>query len=1195
MYIKQIIIQGFKSYKDQTVVDPFSPKHNVIVGRNGSGKSNFFAAIRFVLGDQYHGMSREERQALLHEGTGSAVMNAYVEIIFDNSDGRFVTGPSEVTLRRSIGLKKDEYSLNRKNITKNEVVRLLESAGFSPSNPYYIVPQGRITHVTNMKDGERLNMLKEIAGTSTYEDRRAESVKVMDESINQRAKVDETLAQISARLSELEEEKNELKDYQKADRERRCLEYTIYRLEQDAFEGALRKVEEDRMEGLGQTDDSADQLKTAEAQFETLDAEIAELQQTARLLTEEQAQIEQDRNDVAKEKATLEFEVQSQLDEQAAMQQSQQQYAAELKDVQQKIKQRETELTKLNPDFEAAGKQSRALQQQIQEADSTRQRLMSKQGRSARYRNKRERDDDLRREMADAKTQLDTRQSIAKQHVSDTAELDKQIAQLEANVASMRERLENRGDEQQDFETNKQKLKDEEDKLVDRRKEIWREEAKLDSLLINARQEMEKAEQFLSRMMDQNTSRGLTSMRRIIKQHGIEGVYGTVGELVSFRNDTFRVPVEITAGTSLFHVVVDTDATATRIVDILQKERGGRVTFMPLNRLRSRPINLPSTNDAVPLINKLTYEPEFETAIQQVFGKTVVCPNLQAASHNARAHGVNAITLDGDRSNKKGALTGGYHDTRHSRLEGLVRAKTAREAHEELVERRSSLQHERETLDQQITKAHSEVQKIRHQQAQVDNGYGPLRQEIQRREQEVYKKQDERATKQRAMDTVEALLAQLQQQISGFEAELAGPFTKALTDEEERLLKTISDPSVRQQYNQVSKRFSDLEAHKQQLEQEIRDSLRPRLDQLRTQEHEFGDTVGERRVQDAQLARASKKLKEWNAKLDKQVQATEQTKQKLDSVTRARDQAQQHVEEIARSMGNVQKMLAKSAQKKRTLQTRLDEVAASIRALGVLPDAAFSSPYSTMESRTATARLSKAQEALKKFTHVNQKAFEQFAESQKKREALESRRAELNKSDSSIRALINYLDQQKDEAIERTFKQVSREFARIFEKLVPAGKGRLIIQRRADRVARNQDEEDSGDEHSSVENYTAVGISVSFNSKHDEQQRIQQLSGGQKSLCALTLIFAIQASDPAPFYLFDEIDANLDAQYRTAVADLIKDSAGTGQFICTTFRSEMLRVADKCYGVNQSHKASSIAPVSIEDALDFVEGQVAAH
>jgi structural maintenance of chromosome 3 (chondroitin sulfate proteoglycan 6) len=132
---------------------------------------------------------------------------------------------------------------------------------------------------------------------------------------------------------------------------------------------------------------------------------------------------------------------------------------------------------------------------------------------------------------------------------------------------------------------------------------------------------------------------------------------------------------------------------------------------------------------------------------------------------------------------------------------------------------------------------------------------------------------------------------------------------------------------------------------------------------------------------------------------------------------------------------------------------------------------------------------------------------------------------------------------------------------------------------------------------SKVDSYVGVSISVSFNSKYDEQQRVAQLSGGQKTLCALALLFAIQKCDPAPFYLFDEIDANLDAQYRTAVAAMIHELANEkkdgedvgGQFICTTFRPEMIHVADKMYGVIYKNKNSKLTVQKREDALKFVD------
>lgn len=125
-------------------MEPFSPKHNVIVGRNGSGKSNFFYAIQFVLSDEYSHLRPDQRQQLIHEGSSQKIVSAYVEIIFDNSDNRLPIDEKEVALRRQIGFKKDQYYLNKKMVTRSDVMNVLESAGFSRSNPYYIVKQGKI-------------------------------------------------------------------------------------------------------------------------------------------------------------------------------------------------------------------------------------------------------------------------------------------------------------------------------------------------------------------------------------------------------------------------------------------------------------------------------------------------------------------------------------------------------------------------------------------------------------------------------------------------------------------------------------------------------------------------------------------------------------------------------------------------------------------------------------------------------------------------------------------------------------------------------------------------------------------------------------------------------------------------------------------------------------------------------------------
>ncbi|KAJ5369747.1 Chromosome segregation protein sudA [Penicillium cataractarum] len=1199
MYVKQIIIQGFKSYKDQTVIEPFSPKHNVIVGRNGSGKSNFFAAIRFVLSDAYTHLGREERQALLHEGSGSAVMSAYVEIIFDNSDDRFPTGKPELVLRRTIGIKKDEYTLDRKNATKNDVMNLLESAGFSRSNPYYIVPQGRVTALTNMKDSERLVLLKEVAGTQVYEARRAESLKIMQETNSKRAKIDELLDYINERLAELEEEKDELRNYQEKDKERRCLEYTIYSREQHEIANVLENLEEQRQNGVEDADNNRDQFVEGEKAMAQIDAEIAEYRQQIEFLKVDKAQLEDERREASKSLAQIELRAKALSDNQAAAQALKSRHDNDLNAVQTAIQEREEELEDLLPQFNASKDEEDDVKARLTEAETSRQRLYAKQGRNSRFRNKSERDKWLQMEIRETHRSIANVQGVVTQTQEDIQELEKEIALLEPETERLRKQIDGRGDTMHSVDQEIQNAKDERDRLMDQRKELWREEAKLDSVLSSASQEMDRAERSLSQMMDNNTSRGLAAVRRIKRQHNLDGVYGTLAELFDV-SDRYRTAVEVTAGQSLFHYVVDNDETATKVLELLQKEKAGRVTFMPLNRLRSKPLNMPRASDTIPMLDKLQFDPAYERAFQHVFGKTIICPNLQVAAQYARSHGVNAITPEGDRSDKRGALTGGYHDARQSRLDAVKNVGKWRDEYESKRNRGTEIRKELEKLDQLITKAVGELQKLEQQKHQVQNSSGPLRQELRSKRDLLQKKTDSLDAKRRALRNVESNLAALNDQVNAFQGEMSSPFQKALTNDEEAHLETLSGTvqELRRKYQELSSQRSELEARKSVLEVELRENLNPRLDQLQNRDVDMAEEEVQGNLKETQREqkRLSKALEKLNGRLKEVDSSIEEATTKVADLQQRNADTRREMEDLARSIEKHQRRMEKSMQKKAALTKQAAECAANIRDLGVLPDEAFTK-YKNTDSNAVVKKLHKTNEALKKYSHVNKKAFEQYNSFTKQRETLTTRREELDASQKSIDDLISVLDQRKDEAIERTFKQVSREFANVFERLVPAGRGRLVIQRKTDRTARAEDDLDSEDEEArqSVENYVGVGISVSFNSKHDDQQRIQQLSGGQKSLCALALVFAIQACDPAPFYLFDEIDANLDAQYRTAVAQMLKSISDStnGQFICTTFRPEMLHVAEKCYGVSFSQKASTIDVVSREEALKFVEGQKA--
>ncbi|KAI2785258.1 RecF/RecN/SMC protein [Daldinia loculata] len=1193
MYIKQIIIQGFKSYKDQTVMEPFSPGTNVIVGRNGSGKSNFFAAIRFVLSDAYTQMNREERQALLHEGSGSAVMSAYVEVIFDNSDDRFPTGNKEVVLRRTIGLKKDEYSVDKKVSTKADVANLLEAAGFSRSNPYYIVPQGRVTALTNMKESERLNLLKEVAGTQVYESRRAESLKIMTETNNKREKIDELLDYIKERLSELEEEKEELRDYQDKDRERRCLEYAYYHKDQVATQEALEELEESRQGGIEDTDENREAYNSGMRVIATLDAEIHKLQQQMELLRIDRRQLDEDRRESAKAMANAELVVKSLSDSMSAQEQARSQHDAELDEVKTTIAQREAELKKLTPDFEKAKRKEAEIKQALDSAEAGRQRLFTKQTRGSQFKSKAERDAWLRKEIDELNVTLSQQRANRLDADEEVKTIQATIQQLENEIANLRQRNEGFGGDRLALAEEVTNAKDVLDKLNEERKLLRREDDKLETIIANAQGELANAERELSHTMDRSTSRGIAYIQRMKRENDIPGAYGTLAELLDV-NEAYRLPVEQVAGASLFHYVVDNDDTATYLASTLQKNFGGRITFMPLSRLKPRMPNLPRANDAVPLLSKIKYSAEYEKAFQQVFGNTIICPNLTIASQYARSHGVNGVTPDGDTSNKRGAMTGGYIDTRKSRLEAVRAVNKWREEYDQLKSRANDIQKRIEQKDQEITNALGEERRLAQRLRQMEDGYGPLRAELNAKNNQVDRERDRLEAAIKRRDVVERNMKQFQDNLSAHEAELASDFKKVLTANEEKQLENLGATvqELQKEWNEVSNKRRELESRKRKLELDLRTNLQLKLDQLTSQAFETASS-GTTNLKEAkrELKKAQTTIASVQSKIKANDQQIESAESKIASLEKQKAEKEAQQQEIAREIKKQEKRMDKNRQMKALLTTRATELAKNIRDLGVLPEEAFEK-YERFDHKTVVSRLKKVNDALKKYKHVNKKAFEQYNSFTNQQDQLLKRRKELDQSQASIEELVAHLDQRKDEAIERTFKQVSKEFATIFQRLVPAGHGRLVIQRRADRRV---DPDDSDEEQrSSVENYTGVGISVSFNSKTaDEQQRIQQLSGGQKSLCALCLIFALQQTESSPMVIFDEVDANLDAQYRTAVAGLLQSisaEAGT-QFICTTFRPEIVHVADRCYGVLFRNKNSTINCVSTEQALDFVEGQ----
>ncbi|KAI7830862.1 chromosome segregation protein sudA [Kickxella alabastrina] len=1103
MHIKRISIQGFN-------------------WRNGSGKSNFFAAVRFVLSDAYTNLGREERQALLHEGTGPATI-----------DNRFPTGKEETVIRRTIGLKKDDYSLDRKSSTKAEISSLLESAGFSRSNPYYIVPQGRITSLTHAKDNERLALLKEVAGTQVYESRREARTE------RTRVKITEDLALIEERLGELDAEKDELDKYRTLDRERRCLEYAIYSLEQ-----------EDVVEQLDEIDIKREQLLVA---VNARQEAYPRAKQALELLRIEREQLAAEAEDYARARAQTEQGRSSGRDSITELRRTVDSLARD-------IRTRENEVLRVESQYTKALAVETKLREQFEVADQQRKSLLQKQGRSSHFGNKAQRDAWLANEIAQLGESIQQQRVQYEAAEKEHADLQARLVIISQSIAETRARADTSVQLSAEMQAREIQLKEEKDAKISQRKGLWRKEARLETENSDLREELKRAERAIGSTVDRSTSEGLQALSAIRDELGLSGIYGPLFELFEV-DETYRTCVETIAGASLFHIVVDTDETATKVLNELNRQKLGRLTFMPLNRLHPSPATYPGASDAIPMIERLRFNRRYQRAFQQIFGKTIICPSLDVGGNYARSLGLTAVTLEGDKVDRRGELMGGFVSRKGSRLEAakaLVQARARVQVAE--VQARETLA----TLSE-ITALHSELQMINARVSQASNERTSAKLELK---QLVKEESDARSFSDNASKALAALRAQhrsAELELQSLQAELKTPFTRGISAEErtvlERLLTEVDGQAA--ELSKLSSTRVELESRRNAIVVRTRE-----LAKLAKLQEDIGERLGDvhREIDD--------RVREI-ADLERQI---EETKGRLDNETR---RAEKEMEQLEKCL----------AQRNLYLQKK-NEYMRNIQDLGVLPEEAFRN-FNRAQVPKLAKRLHKTNEKLKRFGHVNKKAFEQFSIFARQRENIRQRKQELDQSSASITELIEVLDQRKDEAIERTFKQVSKYFGEVFAKLVPVGKGALVMLRRTDKDA--DDPMEGGDVLSSVENYIGVSIRVSFNSKTDEGLRMQQLSGGQKSLVALALIFAIQRCDPAPFYLFDEIDANLDAKYRVAVATMIYELSRDSQFVTTTFRPEMLVHADKFYGVTFNNKVSSISTIDRSRATGFIENIQPAH
>ncbi|KAF2361805.1 SMCs flexible hinge [Trinorchestia longiramus] len=1154
MYIRQIIIQGFKSYREQTVIEPFDPRHNVVVGRNGSGKSNFFYAIQFVLSDEFSHLRAEQRQALLHEGTGPRVISAFVEIIFDNSDGRIPIDKNDVCLRRVIGAKKDTYFLNRKAVTKLDVMNLLESAGFSRSNPYYIVKQGKINQMATAPDSHRIKLLREVAGTRVYDERREESKGILKETESKREKIEEFLRTIEERLATLEEEKEELKEYQKYDKMRRSLEYTIHDRELKETRKKLDDMENQRKNSGAEQDKQRQGLQKAQDAIKTATKDMKDIKQKLTQVREERDTYNMEQQQLLKEKTRLELMIKDLSDEVQGDNKSKERAEKELEKLRHTIAMKENELESIRPKYEEMKRREDAAQRELSLKDQKRKELYAKQGRGSQFTSKEQRDQWIQKEL----------RSIDRAMVEKTD----QITKLEEEIERDRRRTLDLEDKLKELSVQTESYRGN----IDEYNKVFYEMKK--------RKDQLQSERNVQKVLDTFRDRG-GHLAEIVPQY-----FGLLIENFECERSIYTA-VEVTAGSRLFHHIVESDRVGTQILKEMNKQKlPGEVTFMPLNRLTVKDIDYPHTNDAIPMVSKLTYSERYNKALRYIFGRTLICRNLEVATNLARSTKLDCVTLDGDQVSSKGSLTGGYFNSSRSRLE---MQKNRSELQDQINNAETELRQLQSTLrntEQEINKIVGEMQKTEIKNSKAKNLFEKVKSDIRLMKEEQQNLERSKQPKERSLAQLKANLEAMQATKEGLESELHQDLLATLSVQDQHEVDQLNDDIRRltQENKEAFTRRMKLEADKNKLENLLTNNLNRRKDELMQALQEI--SVEDRKMQldhsQSEIVRVDARVIEVS-ELFKEVDKKVSEAQKKDKMMKAElEKYKLKEKEIMEQMEDDAKDLEKMASRQNLLHQKIDECTKKIRDLGSLPSDAFDK-YQTLQTKQLFKKLETANMELKKYSHVNKKALDQFISFSEQKEKLVARKEEIDRGYEKIKELMQVLEQRKYEAIQFTFKQVSKYFSEVFKKLVPQGHAQLVMKTDCD------DEGETEEQQGTTDNFTGVGIRVSFTGRNAEMREMNQLSGGQKSLVALGLIFAIQKCDPAPFYLFDEIDQALDASHRKGVADIIHELSDGAQFITTTFRPELLEHANKFYGVKFRNKVSHVECVSREEAYDFVE------
>jgi len=1153
MHIKKISIRNFKSFAKRVEI-PVYEGFTVISGPNGSGKSNIIDSVLFCLGLSHSTKLRADRLTdLVYSGNGSAG-GAEVSIVFDNSDGKIPSEP-EIEITRKIRLtEKGYYSyyyINGKSANLSEVHRLLSHAGIY-GDTYNVIMQGDVTRITEMTPVQRRKIIDDIAGISEFDEKKEKAIEELEKVRENMNRIETILNEVSTRLKQLERDKDEALRYKMLTEKKK--EYEVY-LKAHRYRNLLNrknnlKKEIERVEKL--KDDESRKLIELENSIQKLTSEASEISNKIAEKTDETYQQIQNKiievnSEIEGIKNSREFfenELKRLKDEKTGILLDTSKLKDELEKVEnelEKLLMQKISISEIVGDLETRVELTKS---KLQEVDTKFQKmkddLLSIKEETEKIKEKKSllvREQDKKLEtIRRIGIEIEDLEKEEKKQSSLVSEMEKEIEELRSQIDKKEKELE---------------------KHIKRRNEI-------DSLLFNLRNQLSALEEELKSKEVEvaKVKAKISALRPFSKsvelvleakqKKALPGVYGTVSQLGEV-NEQYMLAVEIAAGNALQFIVVENEDDAIRAINYLKQVRGGRATFLPLNKIM-RKIELkelPRDDEIIDYaINLVRFDKKFRPVFEFVFGDTVVVDNIQTAKR--LMNGRRIVTLEGDLIEKSGSMTGGSSDGR----KGLLLSRELIEKEKELMEEitilnskkagivgdirtneqtRREVQSEIEKIEKIINELNSEISVSNSRLEDASSRISDIEEKLKEKIAERERLYNEMSELEKEIKDIDSDIQMRQKSILEIENALKGSKIPQLTSELDRLKDELS--RNRQVLISVEKKIENTEFRKEQIEktkkekeeylariEKTENSINQKLKEGKGRIESLRNELENLRVEEENVGEEVKELREKRDKLLEEIRIKEQEKQRssfnivsLEEKIKAKNEAVEEIESEIKEIGEI-----------------------------VVEDLPSSSRI--------TEELQEIEKKLAEFGDVNLKAIQEYEEVKARKEELVERNLTLGNESREILKRIEKYESMKREAFFNAFNAVSRNFSEIIHELT-GGEGELYL--------------DSDDPFSS-------GMHIKVKIHNKSPQKLDSMSGGEKSLVALALIFAIQQYKPAPFYAFDEIDMFLDGVNVSRVAKMIKEKSKNAQFVVVSLRKPMLEKADSIIGVTLGRDNSSL-------------------